>query len=436
MLSESLKVIEANILNNQKASFPFPLLALVDNPALHKQASRIYSLSKHPENNLKVDFKAPKLGEKIKVGYYSADFHAHATAFLMAELFEEHNKDKFEIYGFSFGPDLKDHMRERVSSSFSKFYDVRDMSDEAIANLSRELGIDIAIDLKGYTTDARPDIFALKCAPIQVNYLGYPGTMGVSYYDYVIADKIVIPPQNQSDYTEKVVYLPCSYQVNDSKRKISSKTFSREDQGLPASEFVFCCFNNNYKILPATFDLWMQILKEVDGSVFWLLEDNATVVNNLRKEAAARGVDSSRLVFAKRVPLDEHLARHHLADLFLDTLPYNAHTTASDALWAGLPVLTQAGKSFASRVAASLVTYIGMPEMIVNSDAEYVETAILLARNPAQLKKLKTKLAKNKKTSSLFNGQQFARYIESAYSAMHARRVAGLLPEMIEIMPE
>lgn len=432
-LSENLERLENNILFNKKATVPFALLALCDRPDLHKHAASVYAETKYPEVKSSVRFGVPRPDGKVRVGYYSADFHAHATAFLMAELFEEHDKDKFEIYGFSYGPDSKDSMRQRLVSAFDEFYDVRDKTDEYVANLSRDLGIDIAIDLKGYTQNARTGIFAHKCAPIQVNYLGYPGTMAASYFDYVIADKIVIPPQNQSDYTEKVVYLPCSYQVNDSKRKISRKTFTKEEQGLPESGFVFCSFNNNFKILPATFDLWMQILKEVEGSVLWLLEDNPTAADNLRKEALARGVDSSRLVFAKRVPLDEHLARHELADLFLDTLPYNAHTTASDALWAGLPVLTQAGKSFASRVAASLVTYVGMPEMIVNSDAEYTETAIQLARNPAQLKKLKAKLAKNKKSSSLFNGESFARHIESAYSAMHASRLAGLLPDVIEV---
>jgi predicted O-linked N-acetylglucosamine transferase (SPINDLY family) len=434
-LSEYLQRLENDIALNKKASVPFALLALLERPDLHKLAASVYADKQYPEVKSKVSFARPATNGKIRIGYYSADFYAHATAFLMAELFEEHDKDKFEIYGFSYGPDLQDAMRERLASAFDNIFNVRDKTDEYVANLSRELGIDIAIDLKGYTQNARTGIFAQKCAPVQVNYLGYPGTMGSSYYDYVIADKIVIPPHSQSDYTEKVVYLPCSYQVNDSKRKISTKIFTRHDQGLPESGFVFCCFNNNYKILPATFDLWMSILKEVEGSVLWLLEDNATAGVNLRKEAEARGVSSDRLVFAKRAQLEDHLARHQLADLFLDTLPYNAHTTASDALWAGVPLLTQTGKSFASRVAASLLTYLDMPELIVNSDAEYLQTAVRLAKNLAQLRKLKVKLAKNKKSSSLFNSKVFARYVESAYFAMQARRAAGLLPDMIEINP-
>jgi predicted O-linked N-acetylglucosamine transferase (SPINDLY family) len=434
-LSEYLQRLENDIALNKKASVPFALLALLERPDLHKLAASVYADKQYPEVKSKVSFARPATNGKIRIGYYSADFYAHATAFLMAELFEEHDKDKFEIYGFSYGPDLQDAMRERLASAFDNIFNVRDKTDEYVANLSRELGIDIAIDLKGYTQNARTGIFAQKCAPVQVNYLGYPGTMGSSYYDYVIADKIVIPPHSQSDYTEKVVYLPCSYQVNDSKRKISTKIFTRHDQGLPESGFVFCCFNNNYKILPATFDLWMSILKEVEGSVLWLLEDNATAGVNLRKEAEARGVSSDSLVFAKRAQLEDHLARHQLADLFLDTLPYNAHTTASDALWAGVPLLTQTGKSFASRVAASLLTYLDMPELIVNSDAEYLQTAVRLAKNLAQLRKLKVKLAKNKKSSSLFNSKVFARYVESAYFAMQARRAAGLLPDMIEINP-
>jgi predicted O-linked N-acetylglucosamine transferase (SPINDLY family) len=266
-----------------------------------------------------------------------------------------------------------------------------------------------------------------------VNWLGYPGTMAADWIDYIVADRTVIPGESKSCFTEKVVYLPHSYQVNDSKRRISDRVFTRRELGLPEQGFVFCCFNNNYKILPATFEGWMRILRAVEGSVLWLLEDNPTAARNLRKEAAARGVDSARLVFARRLALDEHLARHRLADLFLDTLPYNAHTTASDALWAGLPVLTCLGRSFAGRVAASLLKAVGLPELITGTQEQYEAKALELARNPAHLRELKDRLERSRTTSPLFDGRLFARHIEAAYEAMHARCQAGLPPEPIEV---
>ncbi len=268
-----------------------------------------------------------------------------------------------------------------------------------------------------------------------MSYLGYPGTLGAPYIDYIIADKMVIPPDRRSDFTEKVVYLPRSYQVNDSKRKISERVFTKRELGLPESGFVFCCFNNNYKIHPATFHGWMKILKAVDGSVLCLLEDNATAAMNLRSHAHDAGVETSRLVFAKRMKLDEHLARHSLADLFLDTLACNAHTTASDALWAGLPVLTCLGKAFAGRVAGSLLRAIELPELITHTQADYEARAIELATHPDKLHEIKSKLQKNRMTTPLFNGKLFALHIESAYASMFARHQAGLPPEHIEVNP-
>ena len=302
-----------------------------------------------------------------------------------------------------------------------------------MARLARELGIDIAIDLNGYTDDARTGIFAERCAPIQVNYLGYPGTMGADYMDYVVADRMVIPEDRQSDFTEKVVYLPHSYQVNDAHRKISARVFSKQELGLPESGFVFCCFNQAYKILPATFDGWMRILKAVEGSVLWLLDDNPTATRNLRQEAQTRGVDGRRLVFARRMPLDEHLARHRLADLFIDTLPYNAHTTASDALWAGLPVLTCMGKSFASRVAASLLNAMDLPELMTQTQEAFEARAVELAKDPSMLSDIKSRLAQNRLTKPLFDARLFARHIESAYEAMDHRDASGLPPAPLKI---
>jgi predicted O-linked N-acetylglucosamine transferase (SPINDLY family) len=297
--------------------------------------------------------------------------------------------------------------------------------------MSRDLGIDIAVDLKGFTADARTGIFAHRCAPIQVNYLGHPGSMAAPYMDYIVADKILIPPNSQADYSEKVVYMPHSYQVNDSKRPISDKVFTRIDAGLPEHGFVFCCFNNSYKIQPQTFDIWMRLLKCVEGSVLWLFEDNPSAAQNLRQEAQTRGVDPCRLVFAARLELSEHLARQRLADLFLDTLPYNAHTTASDALWAGLPVLTLMGQSFAARVAASLLHAMDLPELITETENDYVSKAIELAKHPELRHQLKLKIARQRMTSPLFQGQLFAKHLETAFVTMFERHQSGWAPDHI-----
>jgi predicted O-linked N-acetylglucosamine transferase (SPINDLY family) len=349
----------------------------------------------------------------------------------MAELFELHDKNQFELVGFSFGPTAKDEMRKRLKNSFDQFIDVSAKSDMEIAQLSRSLNIDIAVDLKGFTQDSRAGIFANRTAPIQVSYLGYPGTMGADYMDYIIADKTIIPVESQSCYSEKVVYLPNSYQANDRKRLISERQFTRQELGLPESGFVFCCFNNSYKILPATFDGWMRILKSVDGSVLFLYSENDWAEKNLKKEALTRGVDCTRLVFAGRMPLSEHLARHRQADLFLDTLPYNAHTTTSDALWTGLPVLTLMGRSFASRVAASLLNAIGLSELITNTQEDYEALAIELAMNPKKLADIKLKLVSNRLTTHLFNTPLFTKNIEAAYIKMMERYLANLQPDHI-----
>jgi predicted O-linked N-acetylglucosamine transferase (SPINDLY family) len=307
------------------------------------------------------------------------------------------------------------------------------MSDLDIAKLSRSLKIDIAVDLKGYTQDLRMGIFAERAAPIQVSYLGYPGTLGADYMDYIVADKTLIPKDSQKYYSEKIIYLPRSYQVNDSKRKISKKLFTKVELGLPERGFVFCCFNNNYKILPSIFDSWMRILHMVKGSVLWLLAGNPTATINLCSEAEKRGIDPSRLIFAKRMKLEEHLARHQLADLFIDTLPYNAHTTTSDALWAGLPVLTLIGKSFASRVGASLLNAMSLPELITLTQSQYELKAIELANNPLMLAEIKEKVKLNRLTSSLFNAQLFARHIESAYEEIYKRYITGKKPDHIYV---
>ena len=434
-LDENLAAHAAAIRAGNRVTTPFPLLGLSDDPALQKQAAQIYTTAKCPRSSVLGPFRARKPGEKIRLGYYSADFHNHATAWLIAELFESHDRSRFELTAFSFGPEQQDEMRRRISSAFDHFLDARALSDRDIARLSRERGIDIAVDLKGHTQDSRPGIFAEGCAPLQIQYLGYPGTMGGDYMDYVVADKIVIPPGSEAGYVEKILRLPHSYQANDSRRKISDRMFTRAEMGLPDSGFVFCCFNNNYKILPEIFASWMRILKAVDGSVLWLLEDNALAAENLRKLAEAHGVDPGRLIFAGRLPLEEHLARHRLADLFLDTWPYNAHTTASDALWAGLPLLTRAGSSFASRVAASLLHAVGLPGLITSSVEDYESLATTLAKDPARLVALRKTLMDNRATASLFDGKLIARHLEAAYEAIQARHLSGLPPDHIDIQP-
>ena len=419
--------------NKEKVAVPFSVLALIDDPAVQRQTAEIYMNEKYQPSHalLKID-RYPKHSQ-IRIGYFSADFHNHATMHLMAELFESHNKDKFELIAFSFGPDIQDEWRQRVLLCFDQFVDVRFKSDREIAMLARAMEIDIAVDLKGYTQDSRTGIFAERSAPMQVNYLGYPGTMAADYMDYLIADRTLIPEDKQQHYSEKIVYLPNSYQVNVSKRTVTETALTRQDLGLPATGFVFCCFNNNYKITPTSFAGWMRILKAVEGSVLWLFESNSSAVNNLRKEAVRLGVNEDRLIFAKHMPIADHLNRIQMADLFLDTLPYNAHTTTSDALRMGLPALTFIGHSFASRVAASLLNAVNLPELITTSQEQYELLAINLAMRPEKLKALKEKLVHNLPTAPLYNTPLFTHHLESAYLSMYDRYQKGLDPEHIDV---
>lgn len=432
-LDADLKDLETRIANGEKATPPWPALVMFDAPALHHAAAKTWMRSLHKPNKAIIAGRSP--GSKIRLAYFSADFHDHATTHLMAELFERHDRGRFELIAFSFGPNKQDAMRARVTAAFDQFLDVRDRSDDEVASLARSLNIDIAIDLKGYTQDSRPGIFACRAAPVQAAYIGYPGPMAADYMDYVIADDTVIPGDAEEDYSEQVVRLPYSYQVNDRKRVIADRAFSRAELGLPEQGFVFCCFNHSFKILPDTFAIWMRILKAVPRSVLWLLEDYAPAAINLRRHAAGHGVEPERLVFAKRMPLSDHLARLRVADLFLDTLPYNAHTTASDALWAGVPMLTRAGEAFAGRVAASLLKAMGMPELITSTAADYEERAITLASDPEGLARIKVKLASNRLTTPLFDTALFTRHLETAYERMLAHYHAGLPPEHISIAP-
>jgi protein O-GlcNAc transferase len=431
-LSESLEDFFKKVMANEKVVAPFSLLALNDDALLHKKCSEIYIQSRYPFNPVLESIVKRPQSQKIRVGYFSADFKNHPVAYLIGELIELHDRSQFEIYGFSLVKAV-DEMSRRFKLVFDHSIESQGMSDIEIAQFSRDLNIDIAVDLTGFTKDSRMGIFSYRAAPIQVNYLGYPGTMGADYIDYIIADKTLIPLDAQSSYTEKVVYLPNSYQVNDRKRLISDRQFTRHELGLPEDEFVFCCFNNNFKILPVTFASWMRILKAVEGSVLWLFRDNPWAVVNLKKEAEKQGISADRLLFAERLPLPEHLARHRQADLFLDTLPYNAHTTASDALWAGLPVLTLMGNTFPGRVGASLLKAIDLPELITNTQEEYEAMAIELAMNPQKLRDIKLKLARNRLATPLFDTPLFTKNHETIYIKMKERYQADLQPDHITI---
>jgi len=424
-----LAQLTLEIESGRPAAGPFAAVALLDSMDVQYKVAARWVQDKCPTVDLLPFFEKKMRKPKIRIGYFSADFHYHATAFLMAEMFELHDTSRFEIVAFSFGPDKNDAMRKRLVLAFQQFIDVRAKSDLEVAQMARGLEIDIAVDLKGHTQEARTGIFAARAAPLQVNYLGYPGTMAAPYIDYLIADRILVQENDQAHYSEKIVYLPDTYQVNDSTRVIAQNTFTRAELGLPESGFIFCSFNNTYKITPKVFDLWMHILKTVEGSVLWLLEDNTVASGNLKKEAQRRGIDGARLIFAPRVLLDEHLARHRAADLFLDTLPYNAHTTASDALWAGLPVLTCKGEAFASRVAASLLSAIGLTELITTCPNDYVALAIELATNAPRLHAIKAKLAHNRLSAPLFDTKAFTRNLEAAYAAMMECYHAGLPAE-------
>ena len=420
-LEEIYKKIETGIQDGDKVATPFALLSYGRSAAVQKRCAEIYCQSEfHPRTDIDPP-EVPKAKDKIRIGYFSADFHDHATMHLMAGLFESHDRDRFEIYAFSFGPVKKDTMRARAEAAFDYFVEASELSDKAIALLARHFEIDIAIDLKGFTTHSRAGIFSYRAAPIQINYLGYPGTMGTDFIDYIIADEIVVPDGFDQFYSEKIIRLPICYQVNDSKRQKFDIPVQRCEVGLPEDAFVFCCFNNNFKITPDVFDVWCRLLRQVNGSVLWLLADNNAAKENLLKEAVSRGIEPGRLVFAQRVRPEIHLARHGVADLFLDCFPCSAHTTASDALFAGLPILTIAGETFASRVATSLLTSIGLSDMSAASIEEYEKKALVLARNPELILTLKQYLADQLAETALYNTALFTRALEHELLKLYAR---------------
>jgi predicted O-linked N-acetylglucosamine transferase (SPINDLY family) len=377
----------------------------------------------------------PHERKKLRIGYLSADFRRHATAYLVAELFERHDRERFEIIGYSYGYEDDSDERKRLIKSFDRFVDLEKVSHTKAAETIFKDGVDILIDLKGYTGGTRTEILAPRPAPIQVSYLGYPATMGADFIDYLISDAIITPMDHQPFYSERLALLPHTYQPNDTRRRISEAGFARADFGLPEQGFVFCSFNGAYKFNPPIFDVWMRLLRQTPSSVLWLLGISPQVEANLAREAAARGVDPARVVFSPALPISDHLARHALADLFLDTLPINAHTTASDALWAGLPVLTVLGDCFAGRVAASLLNAVGLSDMIARSLADYEAMALAFARQPQRLAEVKARLKANLATSPLFAIDLYTRHLEAAYVRMWEIHKSGASPQAFAVEP-
>ena len=428
------RIVQA-VKEGRKADAPLTFLAVSDSAELQLRCSRTYVRDRYPPSPQPLWAGQRYQHDRIRVAYVSADFRDHAVSCLVAGLFEAHDRHRFETIALSLRPEDHGATGQRIKAAFDRFVDVTGKSDREAAALLRELEVDIAVDLMGFTADARTPILAHRGAPIQVNYLGFPATMGADYIDYIIADRFVIPEDRRTHYSEKVVYLPDSFQANDDKRKIGERIPTRQEVGLPEYGFVFCSFNNSYKINPRFFAVWMRLLRSVADSVLWLIADNVSVRDNLRAEAAKRGIDPGRLVFAPRIQYADHLARLRLADLFLDSSPFNAGTTASDALWAGVPVLTCAGEAFASRMAGSLLNAVGLPELITFCIEDYEMLAHKLAAAPALLTQIRTRLADNRANCSLFDTSRFRRHIETAYVTMWERHQRGERPESFAVSP-
>jgi len=432
--SADLAELTRRIDDGQCASPPLVLMALLDSPPTLMRAAQIWSREVYPPNPALPAIPTRTRRDRIHIGYFSADFREHAVAHLMAGVFEAHDRRGFEITAFSIGPNIQDGVRRRLEKAFDRFIDVGSRSDRDTALLARDGQVDIAVDLGGYTERCRTGIFALRAAPLQLSYLGYLGTTCAPYMDYLIANPTIIPPEGRPYYAEKIIYLP-SYQANDAGRAAAERRFTRGQLGLRDDAFVFCCFNANFKILPDMFSTWMHILARVPSSVLLLFVPNVLAQSNLEREAAHRGIDPDRIVFCGRLPYEEYLSRYLAVDLFLDTLPYNAGTTASDALWAGVPVLTRIGMSFAGRMAASLLEAIGLPELVVDSEEDYEAAAVELATDPARLAALKQRLADNRRVAPLFDTRRFTRSLETAFLQIHERHLAGLAPEDLRVGP-
>jgi predicted O-linked N-acetylglucosamine transferase (SPINDLY family) len=434
-IESEFEALRADIAAQRRVATPFALLAIPASLPLQRQCAEIYSQDRSPARSAAVTAvigKRRASNARIKVGYFSPDFRNHPVSFLTAGLFECHDRERFETHAFSFHVPEGDPMTARIKAAFEHFHEVENLPNQAVAALAQNLNLDIAVDLTGHTDGARTGIFARRAAPIQVSYLGFPGTMGAPYIDYILADNAVVPEADAHDYAEKVVFLPHCFQVNDAKRPIAPAS-TRTACGLPHSAFVFCSFNSVYKINPSLFDVWMNLLQGVQNSVLWLVGENETQMQNLRDYAGSRGVAPQRLIFAGRLPYAEHLARYALADLVLDTLPFNGGTTTSDALWGGTPVLTCSGTTFAGRMATSLLRAIGLDELITPTLEAYQAKALQLAHHPIAVAQLKQKLAANRTTHPLFDTQLCTRHIEAAYLAMCQRHETGLPPDHLHI---
>jgi protein O-GlcNAc transferase len=419
--------LSAAVESDRPVISPFVSLSVFDSPSLQRKASEIWVRGEcSPRLMLPAPAPTPR-HDRIRLGYFSADFRNHAVAALIAELFESHDRSRFELTAFALGADVQDELRTRLEPAFDRFLPVGTKSDLEVAALARRLEIDIAIDLGGYTQDARPRIFALRAAPVQVSYLGYLGTMGGRFIDYLVADPVLVPPETREHYAESIAYLP-SYQVNDSRRPVPERMFARAELGLPSTGFVFCCFNASYKVTPEVFSSWMRILAAVPGSVLFLLGGNPAVERNLRHSAASQLIAPERLIFGRRLAFGDYLARYRAADLFLDTSPYNAGTTASDALWAQLPVLTCRGEALAARMATSILTAARLPELIAADRRDYERRAIELATSPDRLARMRGTLADARTTAPLFDTRAFSRNLEALYERMFRRHLAGLPP--------
>ena len=425
--------LTSSIRKGNVSAIPSIILTIPSSAEDQLQYAKLWTAQKYPPSEKPIWHGERYNHDRIRLAYLSADFRDHPVSYLLAGMFECHDKRDFDVTAISFGPDNDSEMRRRIAAAFEHFIDVQNYSDDQVADLVKKAEIDILVDLMGFTRDSRTSIFARRPAPIQINYLGYLGTMGTEYIDYIIADKTVIPEPQRDFYSEKIVYLPNSFQPTDRKRHISDKKLTRAEVGLPQEGFVYCCFNTNYKITPEFYDIWMRILKRVDGSVLWLVANSPTTERNLKHEAAARGINPERLILAPIMPLPDHQARLRLADLFLDTLPYNAGATASDTLWAGLPVLTSMGNTFVGRMAASVLNAIGLPELITTTPQAYEALAIDLSVYREKLETIKQKLARNRLATALFDTRLYTAHIEAAYTMMYERHQARLAPDHIHV---
>ncbi len=409
------KALISKLKDNKKVSTPFELLSIIDNPEIHLLASKMYFDEKYLTNNFEISKMKKNKSDKIKIGYFSPDFRNHPVLHLIKDVFKHHDKSKFEVYAFSFEKHKNDEFTAEIKDYFNKFIEIKDLSDKEVYELTREIDIDIAIDLCGYTAFNRVKLFSNRVAPIQINYLGYPGSIGTNFMDYIIADQIVIPKDEIKNYSEKVVYLPNCYQPNSNYEKLKIKDLRKKDFSLPEDKVIFCNFGSNFKINPKIFDSWMNILEKAPNSILWLLKSNDESVENLKSEAQKRNIKKERIIFASKISQKEHLERLTLADIYLDTFPYSSHTTASDAIRMGIPIITLIGRSFHSRVCASILEQVNLSKLVAKTNEQFEEKATYFGNNRNKLLELKEELVNSCQTSSLFKIENFTKQLETIY---------------------